>query len=128
MFENFRKLLRHNDESIPLPPGFDSSVFNHVISRAISSEQQTKVLRTTYHLSQLWQGSKTSEITEIIVMVDATYPHLERMADLEIFGDNWLAELATVVKITMGSADNLVGQSEQFKQLLKDAMENVKPG
>ena len=125
MFENFRKLLRHDEKIIPLPPGFDSKVFNQVISRAISPEQQTKVLRTTYHLTQLWQGSKTSEITEIIVMVDAAYPHLERMSDLVIFDTDWLAELAIVVKLTMGSADNLVGQSEHFKQILKEAFENI---
>lgn len=58
-------------------------------------------------------------------MVDAAYPHLEKMADLEIFGNEWLAELATVIKYTCGSADGLVGQSEQFKQLLRDAYENV---
>jgi len=126
MFDNIRKLLKHNDEFIPLPVGYDSKVFNQVMEHAITPEQQTKVLRTTYHLTQLWRGGETAHIPQIIVMVDATYPHLELMADHEIFGTDWLAELAIVMQLTAGSADGLVGQSEQFKQLMREAYENVK--
>lgn len=126
MFDNIRKLLKQSDKSIPLPAGFDPKIFSLVMERAISPEQQTKVLRTAYHLSQLWKGGDASHIPQVIVMVEATYPHLERMADLEIFGTDWLAELATVIQLTAGSADSLAGQSEQFKQLLWEALENVK--
>lgn len=126
MFAALRKLFKRNDDFIPLPPGYDPEVFNSVLARAISPEQQTRVLRTAYHLTQLWNGEKTAHIPRIIVMVEASYPHLERMSDLEIFSDEWLAELAIVIKYTTGSADGLVGQSEQFKQLLREAYENVK--
>ncbi len=126
MFDNIRKLLKHNNEFIPLPVGIDSKVFNQVMVRAITPDQQTKVLRTVYHLTQLWKVGETAHIPQIIVKVDAAYPHLERMADLEIFDTDWLAELAIVMQLTAGSADGLVGQSEQFKQLLQEAFENVK--
>ena len=127
MFDSFRKLFRRNhDEFIPLPPGFDPRVFNSIMARAITPDQQTKVLRTAYHLTQLWNSEKTAHIPRIIVMVEAAYPHLERMADLEIFGNEWLAELSIVIRYTTGSADGLIGQSEQFKQLLHEAYENVK--
>ncbi len=126
MFDNIRKLLKRNDEFIPLPVGIDSKIFNQVMVKAITPDQQTKVLRTAYHLSQLWNGGETAHIPQIIVMVDAAYPHLERMADLEIFDTDWLAELAIVMQLTAGSADGLVGQSEQFKQLLRESYENIK--
>lgn len=95
--------------------------------RAITPEQQTKVLRTTYHLTQLWPGGSSARIPQVIVMIEATYPHLEHMADLEIFSTDWLAELATVMQLTTGSTDGLAGQSEQFRQLLREALDNVKP-
>ena len=126
MFNNIKKLFRRNNEFIPLPLGYDPQVFNLVMTRAISTEQQTKVLRTAYHLTRLWGGGETAHIPQIIVTLESNYPHLERMADLEMFGDAWLAELATIMKLTSGSADGLAGQSEQFRQLLHEAYENVK--
>lgn len=127
MFDNFRKLFKHSDDFIPLPVGFDSKIFREVMVRAITPEQQTKVLRTTYHLTQLWPGGSSARIPQIIVMIEATYPHLEHMADLEIFSTDWLAELATVMQLTTGSTDGLAGQSKQFRQLLREALDNVKP-
>jgi hypothetical protein len=127
MFNNIKKLFKRNDDFIPLPLGYDPQVFNLVMTRAISPEQQTRVLRTAYHLTQLWSGGETAHIPRIIVTVEVNYPHLERMADLEMFGDEWLAELAIVIKLTSGSVDGLAGQSEQFRQLLREAYENVKP-
>jgi hypothetical protein len=127
MFNNIKKLFRRNNEFIPLPLGYDPQVFNLVMTRAISPEQQTRVLRTAYHLTQLWNGGETARIPRIIVTVEVNYPHLERMADLEMFGDEWLAELATIMKLTSGSADGFVSQSEHFRQLLREAYENVKP-
>jgi hypothetical protein len=125
MFDNIRKLFKRSDDFIPLPAGYDEKIFSLVMERAITPEQQTNVLRTAYHLSQLWSGGETANLLQIIVMVEPAYPHLARMADLEMFGTEWLAELAKVVELTTGSADNLVGQSEQFKQLLKEALDNV---
>ena len=127
MFENIKKLIRQSGDYIPLPEGYDPEIFKLVMERAILQEQQTCVLRTSYHLSQLWRGEENRRILHVILMVEPAYPHLARMADLEIFGDEWLAELATVVNLTMGSVDNLVGQSEQFKQLLREAFDNMKP-
>jgi hypothetical protein len=126
MFDNIRKLLKRNDEFIPLPVGLDSKIFNQVMVQAITPEQQTKVLRTAFHLTQLWKGGNTAHIPQVIVKVEATYPHLERMADLEIFGSDWLAELATVIQLTSDSADGLVSQLEQFEQILREALDNAK--
>ena len=96
------------------------------MEQAITPEQQTKVLRTAFHLTQLWKGGNTAHIPQVIVKVEATYPHLERMADLEIFGSDWLAELATVIQLTSDSADGLVSQLEQFEQILREALDNAK--
>jgi len=126
MFDILRKLLKRNDDFIPLPAGYDEKIFRLVMERAITPEQQTNVLRTTYHLSRLWNGGETARLLQLIVMVEPAYPHLARMADLEMFDTEWLAELAIVIELTTGSADNLVGQSEQFKQLLREAYENVR--
>jgi len=126
MFDSIRKLFKRSDDFIPLPKGFDSKIFRQVMVQAITPEQQTKVLRTTFHLTQLWKGGNSAHIPQVIVMVEATYPHLEHMADLEIFSSDWLAELATVLQLTADSADDLVSQSEQFKELLREALDNVK--
>ena len=126
MFDTLRKLFKRNDNFMPLPVGYDPKVFNSIMSLAITQEQQTRVMRTAYHLTQLWNSDKMAHIPRVIVLVEANYPHLERMADLEIFGDEWLAELAIVMQYTSGSADSLAGQSEQFRQLLGEAYENLK--
>ena len=126
MFHNIRKLFKRSEDFIPLPAGFDSKIFREVMERAITPEQQTKVLRTTYHLTRLWSGGNAAHIPQVVVMVEATYPHLEHMADLEIFSSEWLAELATVMQLTAASADVLVSQSEQFRQLLHEALANVR--
>jgi len=127
MFENIKKLLKRDDGIIPLPAGYDSEIFNQVLMRSISSEQQTAVLRTSYHLSQLWCAGDTEEIPRAITMVDAAYPHLERMADLVLFSEEWLDELNTVIQITSNSAEVSLYYPEQFKQLLHDALENLQP-
>ena len=44
MFDSIRKLLKRNDEFIPLPVGLDSKIFNQIMVQAITPEQQTKVL------------------------------------------------------------------------------------
>jgi hypothetical protein len=126
MFDSIRKLFKRSDDFIPLPEGFDSEIFRQVMVRAISPEQQTKVLRTTYHLTQLWKYGNAAHIPQVIVKVKTNYPHLKRMADLEIFSSDWLAELATVMQLTADSADVQESQSEQFKQLLREALDNVK--
>lgn len=34
-----------------------------------------------------------------MLMIDATYPHLEKMADLDISSADWLAELTKAMEI-----------------------------
>lgn len=127
MFDNLKKLFKRNDGFIPLPEGYDSEIFNQVLARSISPEQQTAVLRTSYHLTQLWRGGDTAEIPRAITMVDAAYPHLERMADLELFSPEWMAELKTAIQITADSAEVLLYYPKQFRQLLHDALDNLEP-
>ena len=126
MIDRVRKFFRRSDELIPLPEGFDSKIFSQVTVHAETPEQQTKVLRTTFHLAQLWKDSDSAHIPQVMVMVEATYPHLERMADLEISSSDWLAELATVMQLTADSADDLVRQSKEIDQLLRETLDKAK--
>lgn len=127
MFDNIRKLFRRGDDFIPLPPGFDPEIFREVMERAKTPQQQTRVLRTVYHLTRLWPAGKAVHIPRAMVMVNAAYPRLARMSNLEIFGTEWLAELAVVMQLTAGSTDGLASQPESFRQLLREALENLKP-
>lgn len=127
MFDNIKKLFKRDNEVIPLPEGYDSEIFTQVMERAITPEQQSSVLRTTYHLSRLWNGVDTGQIPAAITMVDANYPHLERMAALEIFSQEWLSELKTVLQITANAADVLVYLPKNFRTMLLDALDNLEP-
>lgn len=128
MFDHIRKLFHRGDEFIPLPPGFDPEIFREVMGRAKTPQQQTRVLRTVYHLTRLWPAGEAAHIPRAMIMLDAAYPRLARMSNLEMFGSEWLAELAAVMQLTAGSADGLASQPESFRQLLRAALENLKPG
>lgn len=127
MFDKVRKLFKRNNEVIPLPEGYDSEIFTQVMERAITPEQQTGVLRTAYHLTRLWNGGDTAQIPRVITMVEANYPHLERMAAHEIFSQEWLDELKTVLLTTADSAEVLVYLPKDFRQLLLDTLNNLEP-
>lgn len=95
--------------------------------RAETPEQRVKVMRTACRLAQLWEDGNQAHIPRLMVMIEATYPHLERMADLEVYSSDWLAELATAMQVTANSTDDFARQSEEFDQLLRDALDKAKP-
>lgn len=127
IIDRIRRLFGRGDELIPLPEGFDSQIFSQVMVRAETREQQAKVMRTALQLAQLWKDGDQAHLPRAMVMVEATYPHLERMADLEVYGSDWLSELAAAMQATADSADDLVWQSKETAQLLRDALDKSPP-
>lgn len=67
-----------------------------------------------------------THIPRIMVMIEATYPHLERMADLEPHSVDWLAELSEALRVTTDSADDLAREKEEVAQVLQDALDKAK--
>ncbi len=126
IIDRIRKFFGRSDELIPLPEGFDSKIFSQVMVRAKTPEQQTKVAHTAFYLARLWKDGNSAHIPQVMAMVEATYPHLERMADLEPLSSDWLAELATAMQLTAESADDLVRETEEIDQLLRAALDNSK--
>lgn len=53
-------------------------------------------------------------------MFEATYPHLERMADLEIYSSGWLAELIAALQLTAKFTGNQVQLAEEIERLMRD--------
>jgi len=111
--ERIRKLFNRNDAD-----RFGMQVFSQIVASAKTPEQQDKVLCTVSHLARLWKEGDSVRIPQVMAMVEETYPHLERMADLEIHSAGWLVELAAATQITADSADGTVQQTEKFDQLL----------
>jgi hypothetical protein len=111
--DRIRKLFNRNDAD-----RFGVQVFSQIVACAKTPEQQDKVLCTVSHLARLWKEGDAVRIPQVMAMVEETYPHLERMADLEIHSAEWLAELAAATQITADSADGTVQQTEKFDQLL----------
>jgi len=126
IIDRIRKLFGRNDELIPLPEGFDSKIFSQVMSRAKTPEQQAKVAHTAFYLAHLWKDGDSAHIPQVMVMVEAVYPHLERMADLDPSSTDWLTELSTVIKLTADSADDLVRETEEVNQVLRAALDKDK--
>ena len=127
IIDRIRRLFGRSNDLIALPEGFDSQIFSQVIVRAETPEQKTKVMHTAFQLAQLWKDGNQAHVPRVMVMIDATYPHLERMADLEAYGSDWLSELAAAMQVTADSADDLVRQSEEIDRLLRDSLDKEKP-
>ena len=111
--DRIRKLFNRNDAD-----RFGMKVFSQVVACAKTPEQQDKVLCTISHLARLWKEGDAVRIPQIMAMVEDTYPHLERMADLEIHSAEWLVELAAATQITADSADDTVQPTGELDQLL----------
>lgn len=129
IIESIRLLFSHRkDDLIPLPAGYDSQIYSEVMMRIAAPEQQSKVMRAAFQLAQLWQYGDLAHIPRVMVMVEATYPHLERMADLEVYTTDWLSELTAAMQLTAEFTGNHDQLSEEIDRLLHDAEVLNKPG
>lgn len=122
LIESIRLLFgRQRDDLIPLPPGYDTQIYNEVMSRISIPEQQTRIIRAAFQLEQLWQYGDLSHIPRVIIMFEETYPHLERMSDLEIYSSKWLTELIAALQLTAKITGNQVQLAEEIERLMHDA-------
>ena len=91
------------------------------MTRISIPEQQTRIIRTAYQLTQLWQYGDLSHIPHVMIMFEATYPHLERMADLEIYSSGWLTELIAAMQLTAKFTGNQSQLAAEIERLMCDA-------
>ena len=49
-------------------------------------------------------------------------PYFEKMADLESFSTDWLAELTTATQLTADSVPDLVVEEDELDRLIDDAL------
>ena len=112
---------RRRDDLIPLPAGYDAQIYNAVMLRIAVPERQTRVMRAAFQLAQLWQYGDLSHIPRVMIMIEATYPYLERMADLDVYSPDWLAELIAAMQLTAKYTGNQDQLSEEIDRLLRDA-------
>ena len=90
------------------------------MQRVSIPERQTRIIRTTFQLAELWQYGDLSHIPRVMIMFEATYPHLERMADLEIYSSTWLFELIAALQITAKVTGNQGQLAEEIDRLMRD--------
>ena len=120
--ESIRLLFsRRREELIPLPPGFDEQIYSEVMTRVSLPEQQTRIIRSAFLLANLWQYGELSRIPHVMIMFEATYPHLERMSDLEIYSSGWLAELIAALQLTARFTGKQSQLAEEIERLMRDA-------
>ena len=122
IIESIRLLFgQRREELIPLPPGYDAEIYTEVMSRVTLPERQTRLIRASFQLAQLWQHGELSHIPRVMIMFEATYPHLERMADLEIYSSDWLTELIAALQLTAKLTGNQSQLTDEIGRLMQDA-------
>lgn len=122
IIESIRILFgRRREELIPLPTGFDEQIYSEVMTRVSLPVQQTRIIHSAFQLVKLWQYGELSHIPRVMVMFEETYPHLERMAGLEIYSSGWLTELIAALQLTAGFTGNQSQLAEEIERLMRDA-------
>ncbi len=55
-----------------------------------------------------------------MLMIDGTYTHLEKMADLDPLSADWLAEWIKAMEITNEGTEQLLKEQEEVSRLMDD--------
>jgi len=120
IIDRIRKFFGRSDELITLPEGFDTRIFSAVFVNAKTPEQREKVIRSLSSLVQLWKDGDSAHFPQIMAEIEETYPHLEKMDDLEAYSAEWIAECAALMKATTDNYSNHIQQEEETNKLLQE--------
>ena len=94
-----------------------SSVISQVMVRAADEGQRAKVMNTLSYLWELWGDE---ERVYILARVEGTYPHLEKMADMEPVSVQWIEELTLATSVANDSVEAILQEQEENSALLDE--------
>lgn len=105
----------------------DPLILSAILVRASDSAQKEKVIQTAAALSRRWvdednRGKLYAMVKGTLyamVMVDETYPHLAKMADLEYQSAEWISELAQAMTKMDDGLEELGKAQELVLETLK---------
>ena len=102
--------LRSEKEALP-EEGVQASSFaiSNVFVRARDEAQRKKVMQTIGQLSELW--GRDNEMVRWLAHTDATYGHLEKMANLDRLSADWLHELNEAMRVAEA---NVLARLDEF--------------
>ncbi len=98
----------------------DTSNTANILSRARDSVQAEKVTTAVQQIEQISTKEEERNIIRIMLMIDATYPHFENMADLDTLSADWLVEFTKAMKIATEGADQLLKRQEEVSRMLDE--------
>ena len=112
LFKKAAKHHRRERKSDERAGSVDSMIIGNVLARASGKDQLDQVSQTVHQLGQLWTSEEKKNIILGMVMVDGTYPHLARMAELAPYSMEWVAELSKAASMAVAGADEAARAQE----------------
>ncbi len=91
----------------------DTTNTANILARARDPEQVEKVTIAIQQIEQVWTEKENRELAKAMLIFDETYPHLEKMADLEPLSAEWLAEWTKAMEVATKRADELMKEQEE---------------
>ena len=76
----------------------DTTNTANILARARDAEQVEKVTIAAQQIEQIWTGENRN-LLKAMLMIDATYPHLEKMADLAPMSAEWMSEWSKAMEV-----------------------------
>ena len=122
----FRKLRgKEQSELSPVPKDMyvlktDTRNTANILARARDSVQVEKVTTAIQQIEQIWEKEEQRNLVKIMLMIDGTYPHLEKMADLDPLSAGWLAQWTKAMEIANEGAEQLLKEQEEVSRLMDD--------
>ena len=97
----------------------------NILARARDSVQVKKVTTAVHQIEQIWTKEEERNLIKIMLMIDATYPHFEKMADLDVLSEDWLSELIKAMEIATEGADQLLKEQEEVSRKVSRMLDEI---
>lgn len=85
----------------------DSQNTARILSNATNPDQARKVTIAVQQIEQIWNNDEQRSIIRAMLMINDTYPFLEKMAELEPLSAEWISQWTNAMKIARQGADKL---------------------
>ena len=93
----------------------------NILARARDSIQTEKTTTAVRQLEQIWAGDERQQnLVMVMLMIDETYPQLEKMADLDFMTADWLAELTRAMEIAHAGMEQLDRDQKELSRVLDE--------
>jgi len=98
----------------------DTTNTANILARARDSTQVEKVTAAVQQIEQIWANEEQRNLVKTMLMIDATYPHFERMADLRPLSAPWIAEWTKAMEVANEGADKLLNEQKALSRILDE--------